>query len=309
MNKRMRGRNNGRRGSGNLNRNFESNGPDVKVRGNAQTIAEKYVQLARDAQSAGDRVLAESYLQHAEHYFRTLMATQAAMGFEQRIVRSDMDDGEYDGEDMDGAEPSDPDAPQPLSGDFDAEHPQPRFRDDRGERFPRNDRPRFDGRRPRPERHEARDVERTGSGSGEQNTQRHRYEPRFPRHERPQQEQPLEHNSPAVAQPDTDRAVTSPERAPRDGFHRGGRDRFERRPRRERYEAPVDAGVSSEPAAALPSFITAPARVPSAPSDTQPVAQDAVDAAPVRAVRRPRRTDRLAEKLGVEPVAADAASE
>lgn len=49
---------------------FDSNGPDVRIRGTAYQINEKYVALARDATSAGDRVLAESYLQHAEHYQR-----------------------------------------------------------------------------------------------------------------------------------------------------------------------------------------------------------------------------------------------
>lgn len=49
---------------------FDSNGPDVRIRGTAYQINEKYVTLARDATSAGDRVLAESYLQHAEHYQR-----------------------------------------------------------------------------------------------------------------------------------------------------------------------------------------------------------------------------------------------
>jgi hypothetical protein len=51
---------------------FDSNGPDVRIRGNAYQINEKYVTLARDANSAGDRVLAESYLQHAEHYQRLI---------------------------------------------------------------------------------------------------------------------------------------------------------------------------------------------------------------------------------------------
>ena len=66
QNKRMRGRNN-RKGPNPLTRAYESNGPDVKVRGTAQHIAEKYLQLARDAQSSGDPVMAESYLQHSEH--------------------------------------------------------------------------------------------------------------------------------------------------------------------------------------------------------------------------------------------------
>jgi hypothetical protein len=75
--KRQRGR--GRKPSGgSSNRSFESNGPDIKVRGSASTIYEKYQQLARDATSSGDRVMAESYLQHAEHYFRIMRAQQAA---------------------------------------------------------------------------------------------------------------------------------------------------------------------------------------------------------------------------------------
>lgn len=79
--KRQRGRNRGGGGNKpqqqNANRAFDSNGPEgVKVRGAAQSVFEKYQQLARDASSSGDRVLAENYLQHAEHYFRTLRAMQ-----------------------------------------------------------------------------------------------------------------------------------------------------------------------------------------------------------------------------------------
>lgn len=89
--KRMRGRghrgnnnnnNNGAGGGGSrhlnggipLNRNhvFDSNGPEVRVRGTAQQLYEKYQQLGRDATSTGDRVAAEGYFQHAEHYFRIL---------------------------------------------------------------------------------------------------------------------------------------------------------------------------------------------------------------------------------------------
>ena len=78
QNKRMRGRNNNRKGPNPLTRAYESNGPDVKIRGTAQHIAEKYLQLARDAQSSGDTVVAESYLQHAEHYIRIIAAAQTA---------------------------------------------------------------------------------------------------------------------------------------------------------------------------------------------------------------------------------------
>ena len=75
QNKRMRGRNN-RKGQNPLTRVYELNGPDVKIRGTANHVAEKYVQLARDAQSSGDPVAAENYLQHAEHYFRLIAAAQ-----------------------------------------------------------------------------------------------------------------------------------------------------------------------------------------------------------------------------------------
>jgi len=65
-----------------MNRNhvFDSNGPDVRLRGTSQQLFEKYLQLGRDATSAGDRVMAESYFQHAEHYFRILNAMQQAQG-------------------------------------------------------------------------------------------------------------------------------------------------------------------------------------------------------------------------------------
>ena len=70
---------NGHSGGGNNNRRvnprvqtFDSNGPEVRVRGNAYQINEKYLALAKDAASAGDRILAESYLQHAEHYQRMI---------------------------------------------------------------------------------------------------------------------------------------------------------------------------------------------------------------------------------------------
>jgi hypothetical protein len=75
--KRMRGRNNNHRKSQNpLTRVYESNGPDVKIRGTASHVAEKYIQLARDSQSSGDPVAAENYYQHAEHYFRLIAAAQ-----------------------------------------------------------------------------------------------------------------------------------------------------------------------------------------------------------------------------------------
>ena len=81
-----RGRGRGRRGNGNNHHNhvpnrntsYESNGPDVKLRGNAQQLHEKYMGLAHDAASAGERISAEAYTQFADHYFRL---HQAAVGF------------------------------------------------------------------------------------------------------------------------------------------------------------------------------------------------------------------------------------
>lgn len=73
--KRSRGR--GRKPQNQLSRSLESNGPDVKIRGTASHIFEKYQTLARDAQTSGDRIGAESYQQHAEHYYRLIMAAQA----------------------------------------------------------------------------------------------------------------------------------------------------------------------------------------------------------------------------------------
>jgi len=69
--------NNSNGGYLNPNRTYDSNGPEIKVRGSASHVYEKYLQLARDANTQGDRVMAESYLQHAEHYFRIMAAIQA----------------------------------------------------------------------------------------------------------------------------------------------------------------------------------------------------------------------------------------
>ncbi|HEY8276698.1 MAG TPA: DUF4167 domain-containing protein [Methyloceanibacter sp.] len=79
QNRRGRGRG-GRKPQNPLSRSFESNGPDVKIRGTAAHIAEKYTSLARDAMASGDLVASESYLQHAEHYNRIIMTAQQQFG-------------------------------------------------------------------------------------------------------------------------------------------------------------------------------------------------------------------------------------
>src|SRR5271157_1992214 len=81
QNSRLRSRPTGaRRDSNPLTRTYESNGPDVKIRGTVRHVAEKYLQLARDAHTGGNPVAAENYLQHAEHYFRLIAAAQAGLG-------------------------------------------------------------------------------------------------------------------------------------------------------------------------------------------------------------------------------------
>jgi len=99
QNKRMRGRS--RKGPNPLTRSFESNGPDVKIRGTALHIAEKYVQLARDAQSSGDRIASESYSQHAEHYFRIVAAAQAQAPQAQQATANIRNDGDDNSDDED----------------------------------------------------------------------------------------------------------------------------------------------------------------------------------------------------------------
>ncbi len=72
-------RNRPRKGGPNLAaRTLDSNGPDIKIRGTPAHICKRYQGLARDAQAAGDRIRAENYLQHAEHYYRIVLAAQAA---------------------------------------------------------------------------------------------------------------------------------------------------------------------------------------------------------------------------------------
>ena len=183
QNKRMRGRNN-RKGPNPLTRTYESNGPDVKIRGTAHHVAEKYLQLARDAHSSGDPVMAESYLQHAEHYFRLIAAAQLAQqqaqtGYLRGPESTEMDDDEDDDDfgvvDRFASPPERapppaafsppppqqqppahfPNAPQPYVDRQQQERPQ--FQ----ERGPRQDRPSFQDRngqnRNRPVRDNRRD--------------------------------------------------------------------------------------------------------------------------------------------------------
>ena len=171
QNRRGRGRNNNRKNHNPLARSFESNGPDVKIRGTPAHIAEKYLTLSRDAQTSGDPVLAENYLQHAEHYMRIIMAYreqlqqpgEMANGNGQRLPGDGGDEfGDDDGEDiLDEAfapqhqHPSPPQhQPQRNSGGYDANRHERPFRRDQGSfrNRDRNDRDRGGGDRDRSDR-------------------------------------------------------------------------------------------------------------------------------------------------------------
>src|SRR3982075_3365717 len=120
-NKKNKNNNNNRRGQNPMTRVFESNGPDIKIRGTASHVAEKYVQLARDARSSGDPVASENYYQHAEHYFRLIAAAQEQFRQNQPQPRTENEMAPEDGDDESesfsnfGAEPGFvPVQPQPF---------------------------------------------------------------------------------------------------------------------------------------------------------------------------------------------------
>jgi hypothetical protein len=151
QNKRMRGRN--RKSHNPLTRVYESNGPDVKIRGTASHIAEKYLQLARDSQTSGDPVSAENYYQHAEHYLRLIAAAQEQFRQTAPFFRpdggSDMRDdmGDDGDEDMGGApEPNDQVA-------FGTRDPQPYLPRD-AQFFSPREQPSHGGRQPQPQQHQ-----------------------------------------------------------------------------------------------------------------------------------------------------------
>jgi hypothetical protein len=270
--KRQRGRNRGGGSSGgggggkpqaqNANRAFDSNGPEgSKVRGNAQHVFEKYQQLARDASAAGDRVLGENYLQHAEHYFRLLRAMQPTRPASEILGRDHFSSGfdidfedegaqaQSEAADLASAEagetPESWQARENGGGERPRDDSRPPQRDDRpregqrdGQRdAPRDDRPRYEnrdrndngggangqgGRRDRPWRDEPRGDQPRGD-------QPRADRPRYDRDDRPKDSQrdgqPRD-GQPRDAQPREDR----PQREDRPRFDRNRDDRAERDP-------------------------------------------------------------------------------
>ena len=137
-NKRMRGRGGGRKGGNPRNQSYESNGPEVRVRGNPQQIVEKYLALARDASSAGDRINSESYYQFAEHYYR-IMNANAAAAEQQRQAQTPAQDGEAEASaDTNGADTGDGvNKAEAATGDYgenvgNGQNGRPRRRNSRG---------------------------------------------------------------------------------------------------------------------------------------------------------------------------------
>ena len=127
--RRPRSRGNGKRFIS-KNQSFESSGPDVKVRGTVQQVLEKYLTLARDAHSSGDRVMAENYLQHAEHYNRIIATALAQQQQQFEGNRRDEDEEDLnEGGDNRFADNriarNEQDQPEQGNGAYDGEQPQP----------------------------------------------------------------------------------------------------------------------------------------------------------------------------------------
>lgn len=155
----MRGRNRPK-GPNPLTRSYESNGPDVKIRGTPQHIADKYAQLARDAQAAGDPVAAENYFQHGEHYFRIVSGAQEQTrpsntgGYASRAYDDEMDEGDdegqgngasQNGQPYNGYDDGDPgQQPQPYEMRQDLNQQQDGRQQQGRDRFQNRDQRRFD---------------------------------------------------------------------------------------------------------------------------------------------------------------------
>ena len=305
--KRQRGRNRKPGGgasnanSSNPNRSWDSQGPEnMKVRGNAQTVYERYMQLARDASAAGDRVLAENYMQHAEHYFRVLRALQPSRPVSEIAQRELAGQGfDIDFEDETGAQAAAIMAAEKVEADrlaqIEARQRENEERQNGGSHDRSNDRPndrqgeqprrewrdRDDQPRPDREPREPRpDGEATTNADGSRReTRRERWErrqlERSARFEREGGEPRAETDTPAP-----EAAEAAPE-VPAERPDKPDRPaRAERRPRR-------DAGVAADDGpSALPGFLTrSTAPAPAAASEAVEVSEEAP--APKR--RAPRR--------------------
>ncbi|MEX2616852.1 MAG: DUF4167 domain-containing protein [Alphaproteobacteria bacterium] len=130
--KRSRGRSGGgRRNVSPRHQNFDSNGPSIRIRGNAHQVYEKYLQLARDAYTAGDRIAAENMYQHAEHYFRLVNMEDAENG-QPRQNRGDSNDSRSSDRQYSGNDQRDNDDSSDSNEETAHEAPSPRQSRDTG---------------------------------------------------------------------------------------------------------------------------------------------------------------------------------
>jgi hypothetical protein len=244
--KRQRGRNRKPGGGGgqghgnNPNRAFDSNGPEgIKVRGNAQHVYERYQQLARDATSAGDRVLAENFLQHAEHYFRLIRAMQPNRPVAEIAARDATAAGfDIDFEDESGVPQVDPGflAEQQAHEKAQADGEHREQRDDRDFRRDRDNRDRDNRDRDSRDRSEGRDRDRDFNRDRDNRDRDRNRDDRQrddrPREDRAREDRPREDRS----REDRPREDRPREDRPREDRAEGQNGEGRRESRRERFE-------------------------------------------------------------------------
>jgi hypothetical protein len=284
--KRSRSSQNRPRTLGNIiNRVFDSSGPEGKVRGTPQQIIEKYQMLARDAQLSNDRVAAENFLQHAEHYTRLLAEAQREQAAEQEARQQQFNQGGGNGN---GGN----------NGNRD-------YRD----RADYRDRERSDFRDPGAQEQPSVDaMEPAGGDSGLVETPEARRRDQRPQGDRPQGER-QQGDRPQGERPQGERPQ---------GERRDRRDRDFRRDRDDRRR-----GAEAEAQPDLPAFITggataeAPASAPVTPAPETPAMPEAAPDVPAAAeaapkpakARRPRKpaaaAEPAADSAGDAPEAAE----
>lgn len=239
-----------RKGQNPLSRTYDSSGPDVKIRGTAQHVAEKYMNLARDAQSSGDRVMAENYLQHAEHYNRIILTAQAQM--QERFQRDDGTPQNRDSQDQDDDDRDDDDDNENSSQDQRVDRNDRNDQQARLERQPRQDRNDRQDRGERNDRPDRGERSERQDQRGDRNDQ----QARQPRSE--QQPRPVyDANAPQPVIEGVPAEVAIGQKAPESDAAAHAAPRRRGRPKRVRAEDGADAAgpateasASIEPAAA-----------------------------------------------------------
>lgn len=287
MNNRQSGRRRGRNNNSNNNGRPQSGGRggvdqanriDSRARGNGAQMIEKYRNLARDAQLAGDRVQTEYYLQFADHYFRVVSDFRARQ--EEKNAQNGQERSHDRGREIRGVE--DFDGHDDTDNDIDTDGGREDDGDDRGERNDRNDRGQRGNREARGNRDDQGDDNRGNRQQGRGRANRNRDEDSVGRGEQDERD---DRND---AQAET---VAEAEEAPRPAR------RPARRPRKD-DSAGDDKGNAGIDTAVLPPAIGRPERSPEANLDVDGGAADG-DEAPAAKPRRTRRT-LAARSTGVE---------